>query len=184
MNCLLSSWTSISRLLNSFSSLRIAAWGAEHTHTKTHTENNIIRRPRPTVPPHPNHLFQVSSWCLWAVSMWNVQMLKRSHLELLRCLQIISINLQSYSLCFGEVVGTNSIWVKKIEQITQQHKWLFSFILTYKIMILKGFIVMFVTDSSLKPYIKSLFCLSSVTSSTSIFWPGCAGDAVKSEVYF
>lgn len=158
--------------------------GAEHTHTKTHTENNIIRRPRPTVPPHPNHLFQVSSWCLWAVSMWNVQTLKRSHLELLRCLQIISINLQSYSLCFGEVVGTNSIWVKKIEQSTQQHKWLFSFILTYKIMILKGFIVMFVTDSSLKPYMKSLFCLSSVTSSTSIFWPGCAGDAVKSEVYF
>lgn len=35
VNCLLSSWTSISRLLNSFSSLRIAAWGihAQQTHT-------------------------------------------------------------------------------------------------------------------------------------------------------
>lgn len=184
MNCLLSSWTSISRLLNSFSSLRIAAWG-QNTHIQRHTQKiTSLEDQGQLCPPHPNHLFQVSSWCLWAVSMWNVQMLKRSHLELLRCLQIISINLQSYSLCFGEVVGTNSIWVKKIEQSTQQHKWLFSFILTYKIMILKGFIVMFVTDSSLKPYMKSLFCLSSVTSSTSIFWPGCAGDAVKSEVYF
>lgn len=45
VNCLLSSWTSISRLLNSFSSLRIAAWGGRHTLTHIHKDMDDICRP-------------------------------------------------------------------------------------------------------------------------------------------
>lgn len=79
VNCLLSSWTSISRLLNSFSSLRIAAWGMDtHTHTRNDDTNAPLHRThhRNTAVTQSNHIQSVTS-----------------HVDILSSLCILSINL-------------------------------------------------------------------------------------------